>query len=74
LATLAQIACNFPSVSNVLSQTCSKVNLNARHSHYDSYFGGILLIMGLKGLVVVVVVKNSISSTPLLLAVSHSNR
>jgi hypothetical protein len=29
--------------------------------------------MGLKGLVVVVV-KNSISSTPLLLAVSHSNR
>ena len=33
--------------------------LYARHSHYDSYFGGILLIMGLKGLVVVVVVKIS---------------
>jgi hypothetical protein len=53
LTTLAQIACNFPSVSNVLSQTCSKVNLNANIMSYTpdiaiiiAIFGGILLIIG----------------------------
>jgi predicted membrane channel-forming protein YqfA (hemolysin III family) len=53
LVMLAQIACNLPSVSNVLSQTCSKVNLNANIISYTpdiaiiiAIFGGILLIMG----------------------------
>jgi uncharacterized membrane protein YozB (DUF420 family) len=53
LVMLAQIACNLPSVSNVLSQTCSKVNLNANIMSYTpdiaiiiAIFGGILLIIG----------------------------
>jgi hypothetical protein len=53
LATLAQIACNLPSVSSVLSQTCSKINLNANIISYMpdiaiviAVFGGILLIIG----------------------------
>ncbi|MGB7638292.1 MAG: hypothetical protein WBL88_12060 [Nitrososphaeraceae archaeon] len=54
LANLAQIACNIPAVSNVLSQTCSKVNINGNIISYMpdiaimvSIFGGILLIMGI---------------------------
>lgn len=54
LASLAQIACNIPAVSNVLSQTCSKVNINANIISYMpdiaimvAIFGGILLVMGI---------------------------
>src|SRR5438046_10016550 len=54
LVTLAQIACNLSAVSNVLSQTCSKVNLNANIISYTpdiaimiAIFGGILLSMGI---------------------------
>ena len=54
LVTLAQIACNLSSVSNVLSQTCSKVNLNAYIISYApdiaimiAIFGAILLSMGI---------------------------
>src|SRR6266487_5939735 len=54
LLNLAQIACNLPAVSNVLSQTCSKVNTNAEIMSYTPYmailiaiFGGILLVVGI---------------------------
>jgi hypothetical protein len=54
LLNLAQIACNLPAVSNVLSQTCSKVNTNAQFLSYTPYvailiaiFGGILLVVGI---------------------------
>src|SRR6188472_505804 len=54
LITLAQIACNLSAVSNVLSQTCSKVNLNANIISYTpdmaimiAIFGAILLSMGI---------------------------
>jgi hypothetical protein len=54
LANLAQIACNIPAVSNVLSQTCSKVNINGKIISYMpdiaimvAIFGGILLVMGI---------------------------
>ncbi|HEY6883805.1 MAG TPA: hypothetical protein VI278_07190 [Nitrososphaeraceae archaeon] len=54
LVTLAQIACNLSAVSNVLSQTCSKVNLNANIISYApdiaiiiAIFGAILLSMGI---------------------------
>ena len=54
LASLAQIACNIPAVSNVLSQTCSQVNINANIISYMpdiaimvAIFGGILLVMGI---------------------------
>jgi hypothetical protein len=54
LASLAQIACNIPAVSNVVSQTCSKVNINANIISYTpdiaviiAIFGGILLVMGI---------------------------
>jgi hypothetical protein len=54
LANLAQIACNIPAVSNVLSQTCSKVNINGNIISYMpdiaimvASFGGILLVMGI---------------------------
>jgi hypothetical protein len=54
LANLAQIACNIPAVSNVLSQTCLKVNINGNIMSYMpdiaimvAIFGGILLVMGI---------------------------
>jgi hypothetical protein len=54
LATLAQIACNLPAVSNIMAETCTKVSLNVNIiantpnlAILIAIFGAILLIIGI---------------------------
>ena len=46
LSTLAQVACNVPAVSNVLSQACSRVSMNSVTLSYVPDVAVILIIVG----------------------------